>query len=308
MGHKNVIFCTILDLNIVFSIISCYTVLEVIRMSETQLLFYFKEPMITVTHTRDEEPGLFQMHTHTFAELYCFLSGKGTYHVEGSHYPLRPGDIMLMRPGEAHFIEVDPSVPYERICIIFNINLFAHLDPESKLLAPYFERAAGIYNHYPASSTASQLLKNLLREGGTLATITANLILLLQHLCVEFGQKPQLEKAKSSVEYQIIGHINRHLDEDLSINELCERYFLSRAQLCRRFKKATGTSIGKYITAKRLIQARQLILQGQKPTDVYTACGYGDYATFYRAYKSYFGHSPKRATAIAPTDDHNDIA
>lgn len=277
-------------------------------MSEKQLLFYFKEPMITVTHARDEVPDVVQMHTHSYAELYCFLSGKGTYYVEGSHYPLCAGDIMLMRPGEAHYIEVDSSVPYERICIIFNINLFAHLDPENKLLAPYFERAAGIYNHYPATSGTTRLLKNLLREDGNLATITANLILLLQLLCVEFGQKPQREKAKNSVEYQIIGHINRHLDEDLCINELCERYFLSRAQLCRRFKKATGTSIGKYIAAKRMIQARQMIMQGQKPTEVYSACGYSDYATFYRAYKAYFGHSPKYATTAVSTDDRHDIA
>jgi len=277
-------------------------------MAESIMRFYFKEPMITVTHVYDETPGPFKMHTHSFAELYCILSGKGTYHVEGSHYPLHPGDIMLMRPGEAHFIEVDPSVPYERVCVLFNINLFAHLDPESKLLIPYFERASGIYNHYPASSAATAFVKSIVREGGSLATITANLILLLQHLCVEFGQKPQLEKAKSSVEYQIIGHINRHLDEDLSIENLCERYFLSRAQLCRRFKKTTGTSIGKYITAKRLIQARQLILQGQKPTEIYTACGYGDYATFYRAYKSYFGHSPKGAIVPTATDDRQDIS
>jgi len=277
-------------------------------MSDSTIHFYFKEPMITAIHVWNQSVGPFKMHTHSFAELYYLVSGKGVFHVEGSQYQLRPGDIMLMRPGEAHHIEADPTVPYERICVNFNINLFAHLDPESKLLAPYFERAAGIYNHYPATSAATTLVKSIVKEGGSLATITANLILLLQHLCVEFGQKPQLEKAKSSVEYQIIGHINRHLDEDLSIAELCEQYFLSRAQLCRRFKKATGTSIGKYIAVKRLIQARQLIMQGQKPTDVYTACGYGDYATFYRAYKAYFGHSPKHASAPIPMDDQHDIA
>lgn len=272
-------------------------------------IFLFKDPMITAVHALDDSAGPFKMHTHSFAELYCILSGKGVFHVEGSHYPLRPGDIMLMRPSEAHYIEVDPTVPYERICINFNINLFAHLDPESQLMVPYFERAAGVYNHYSASSANLQMLKNIVTPGSSRATITANLILLLQNLCVEFGQKPQLDKANSSVEYQIIGHINRHLDRDLSIQELCDQYYLSRAQLCRRFKKATGTSIGKYVTAKRLIQAHQLILQGQKPTDVYTVCGYSDYATFYRAYKAYFGYSPKYATSQPlPMDDRNDIA
>lgn len=284
-----------------------YNDLEVIYMAETTLFFLFKEPMLTAVHSRDESCSIFTMHTHTFAELYCILEGRGTFHVEGSHYDLHPGDIMLMRPGEAHYVEIDPTLPYERICITFNINLFSHLDPENQLLAPYFDRAAGVYNHYCGSSQMLYLLRSATTPGGTLATISANLILFLQQLAKEFHQKPQLEHQKSSVEYKIIEHINRHLDQDLSIDRLCELFYLSRAQLCRRFQKATGTSIGKYVTAKRLIQARQLILQGQKPTEIYTACGYGDYATFYRAYKSYFGTSPKQAAETTANNAQHDM-
>lgn len=273
------------------------------------ILYHFRDPAITVFHGRDESAEKFKLHTHSFAELYCILSGRGTFHVEGSHYDLHPGDIMLMRPAEAHYIEVDPNIPYERICVNFNINLFATLDPENLLMAPYFDRASGVYNHYAASAAKLQLLRNIAAPGGSLATITANLILLLQNLSVEFGQKPRLEQEKSSVEYQIIGYINRNLDQDLTIQELCDRFFLSRAQLCRRFQKATGTSVGKYVSAKRLIQARQLILQGQKPTEIYTVCGYSDYATFYRAYKAYFGHSPRHAaTAISAEEDHTEFS
>ena len=272
----------------------------------SELFFYFKEPLLTAVHCRDESCGPFKMHTHTFAELYCILEGRGTFHVEGSHYELHPGDIMLMRPGEAHYIEVDPTVPYERICITFNIDLLSHLDPQNRLLSPYFDRAAGVYNHYAGASRTQTLLKAAVTEGNTLAIISAHLILLLQHLCREFQQKPQLEKRKSTVEFTVIEYINRHLDQELSIDRLCDRFFLSRAQLCRRFQKATGTSVGKYVTAKRLIHARQLILQGQKPTEVYAACGYGDYATFYRAYRTYFGCSPKQAAL--PPEDHQEIS
>ena len=277
-------------------------------MANSQLYFMFKDALLTAVHCRDESCGPFKLHTHTFAELYCILEGRGTFHVEGSHYDLHPGDIMLMRPGEAHYIQVDPDIPYERICITFNINLLAHLDPENRLIAPYFERASGVYNHYSGSSQALNLLRAAVAPGSTLATISANLILILQILQQEFRKKPQLDQRKSSVEYRIIEHINRHLDQDLSIDRLCEEFYLSRAQLCRRFLKVTGTSIGKYVAAKRLIQARQLILQGQKPTEIYTACGYGDYATFYRAYRTYFGHSPKQAALPHPIDDRQEIS
>ena len=156
-------------------------------MSDSTIFFHYRDPMITAIHVRNDSAGPFKMHTHSFAELYCIVSGRGTFHVEGSHYSLRPGDIMLMRPGEAHYIEVDPTVPYERICVNFNINLFGHLDPENKLMMPYFDRANGVYNHYTSSPDNLQLLKNIVTNGNTLATITANLILLLSNLQVEFG-------------------------------------------------------------------------------------------------------------------------
>ncbi len=47
-----------------------------------------------------------------------------------------------------------------------------------------------------------------------------------------------------------------------------------------------------YINVKRLIIAQELLKQGKKPTDIYEKCGFHDYSTFFRAYKSRFGISP----------------
>ena len=270
-------------------------------------IFQFRDPSLTIHHTFDENPVPYHMHTHTFAELYCFLSGKGIFHVEGNSYPLSPGDIMLMRPTEAHFIELDPNVPYERICLNFDIRLFDALDPDNQLMQPYFDRKAGSRNHYPADDTATAYLRAMLRPDGTRATVIANLTLLMQHLCGVFGSAASTARQPDSVEYRMIRYINQNLHAQLSVQELCDRFFLSRAQLCRRFQAATGTSVGRYITVKRLFLARQLIHHGQKPTDIFSACGYNDYTTFYRAYKAYFGCSPKEELPAWHGSDHATI-
>lgn len=54
-----------------------------------------------------------------------------------------------------------------------------------------------------------------------------------------------------------------------------------------------GTSVYRYIIQKRLIMAKQKMLAGMSPTDVYCNCGFGDYANFYRAFRSEYGISPK---------------
>ena len=133
-------------------------------------------------------------------------------------------------------------------------------------------------------------------------------MLLMSAINRIFDAAPPAHAQSDTIEYQMMRYINAHLGKNISLEKMAQFFYISRAQLCRRFQNATGTSIGKYVTAKRLIQARQMILQGQKPTDIYTACGYGDYATFYRAYRSYFGCSPKQAALPHPIDDRQDIS
>ncbi len=271
------------------------------------VLFQYNTSDISVVHAEDEQPNpnLFKMHTHSFAELFCFLGGEGIFHIEGSEYPLSPGDIVLMRPGEAHYIEISPGKLYQRAHVTFDAGLFSSLDPESTLMRPFFERKAGKHNLYrrrdfEGEAYLGNLMDMLRAEGNSHAAILANLILLLQKIGTAFDRNQSLTSAEDTVECRIIRYINKNLQTELTLDELCGRFFISRAQLCRRFKKATGTSVGRYITAKRLLACRQLIAQGHKPTEVYTIYGYQDYSTFYRAYRQYFGQSPKEPVPAAP--------
>ena len=264
---------------------------------------------LSIRHDRQEphEFKKFKMHTHTTAELFYFISGRAVYHIEGSSYHLEPGDVLLMRPSEAHYIEQDPQVPYERICLNFETTVLSSLDPENGLLRPYYDREAGKHNHYRTTAEENAVcrgyLDSILKAEDRL-TAVANLILLLNVLGKKFDREGTDNSQPDSLEYRIIRYINRNLAKELSIEELCNRFFISRAQLCRRFKKITGTSVGKDVTAKRLIAAQNLLRQGKKPMEVYGVCGYQDYSTFYRAYLQYFGYSPRDLEKI--NEPHKD--
>lgn len=254
-----------------------------------------------VRHDREEphEYKKFSMHTHTTAELFYFVSGNAVYHIEGSSYTLQPGDILLMRPAEAHYVEQDPTIPYERICLNFDTTVLSELDPENALLRPFYNRDPGKRNLYRTADSRDAVcrtyLDNILNAPDDRLKAIANLILLLRQIGVMFDRDNTAGSQPDTLEYRIVRYINRNLDRELTIQELCDRFFISRAQLCRRFKKVTGTSVGKYVTVKRLLQAQTLILRGGKPTEIFSRCGYQDYSTFYRAYIQHFGHSPKDA-------------
>lgn len=91
---------------------------------------------------------------------------------------------------------------------------------------------------------------------------------------------------------QLLKYINRNLSENLSIDQLANRFFFSKYHMMRKFKNETGYTIHNYITSKRLLMARSLISQGMPVMKAAQASGFHDYTTFVRAYKKQFGKAP----------------
>lgn len=237
-----------------------------------------------------------RLHVHSKCELLCVFMGKGTVHIEGSKYDLRPGTFFLMRPGEGHYIVLDPTVPYDRSTLYFSPELFDSFDPGRSLLQPYFERDSGKYNrYYPADYNDTEcipLYKNILAQPDKI-NIIINLMAILQRF-IGFYRQATKQNPQETLEYRIIRYIQEHPHEELSPQLLCNKFYISRTQLYRRFKEATGSSVSEYITLRRVLRAQELINQGYKPTQCYTLVGFTDYSTFYRAYHKHFGHAPSQ--------------
>ena len=68
--------------------------------------YKFDAPAFNIFCRRDEQPRTsdYHMHTHDEVEIYMLLSGHGIFHIEGTSYPLSPGDVLVMRPAESHYI------------------------------------------------------------------------------------------------------------------------------------------------------------------------------------------------------------
>ena len=120
------------------------------------------------------------------------------------------------------------------------------------------------------------------------------LMSLLQELADGFPQIKAMPTTRfADRTFNITHYINKHLSENLTLEQLCEKFFISKAQINRNFKATLGTTVGEYILTKRLVMAKSLILQGKKPTSIFLQCGFNDYSTFFKAYKKKFGYSPK---------------
>lgn len=236
---------------------------------------------------------MFNLHLHGEYELFYFLSGSAKYYVEGAIYPLKPNDIMLLKIAESHALLIDKSIPYERIVINFNGDaLVSNL--KHKIISFLEDRPLGQQNRYSFSKQSKNSFFAHLDKICTTDDFDEKklyLTFVLNELRKQTPGNPDQNETDSVIE--IISYINEHLFEDINLDKLSERFYLSKVHLTRKFKSYVGSTIWDYISTKRLIKARELLQTGQKPTAVAEVCGFKDYSTFYRAYKQKYGISPK---------------
>ena len=267
--------------------------------------YMFRQEGLYCHYLRDEDPDPadFRMHTHENYEIYLFLTGKGKFRIEGSVYPLSPGDILLMRPAEAHYFEADPGEPYERFALNFSASYLSALDPAGALLLPFDARPAGWGNRYRPEDfpdgTAARLAAALTEQTeDPRLRVMATLPALLFELSRAYKGR-EAAGGEMPLPYRIVRYVEAHVTEDLSLDAIASRFYISKAQLCRLFKAASGSTVWEYVTVKRLLRAREAIRFGTPPAVAAGQAGWNDYSAFYRAYKKVFGAAPRaKETAV----------
>ena len=263
-------------------------------------IFKYRDSEIYSHHSIDSTPDVdeFAMHAHEWLEILYFISGSGSYLVEGNQYPLEPHDVFILRPAEMHKLLIDPEVPYERMVIHFSPEVLADFDPQHSLLRAFYDRPLGQQNRYSVSSDPDGLLRGAFSAfkfdhiPDVRTNLRARLLLLLTALDGLYG-KSQMHLPAPGIQSQLVAYVNEHLFENISVQSIADAFYRSRSQISRIFHQATGTSLWDYVIIKRLMAARAMIQRGEAALDACSACGFSDYSAFYRAYRKHFGSSPK---------------
>ena len=92
----------------------------------------------------------------------------------------------------------------------------------------------------------------------------------------------------------ILSYLNNNIQYPVSIGDLARHFYISESYICRIFKAATGTTINKYMTARRISIAKSLLAEGIGVSEVCDRCGFSDYSNFLKAFTKSVGISPKK--------------
>lgn len=259
-------------------------------------------------HLKDRKHMQFESHHHDFNKIVITLSGKTTYFIEGKAYRLQPWDILLVSSMEVHKTEVEPEEVYDRMVLWVNpFFLEKHSTPDYNLQTCFELAASEGYSLLRPEGEARKNLEQILAQleaawknedfGGRIlknAIFIQLMVYLNRYFLRNRKRKDSGDILSDRSINRIVKHINEHLAEDLSIEALSARFYLSRYYLMHRFKEYTGYSVHSYILQKRLIMASSLIKQGKAASQASLECGFGDYSSFNRAFKKMFGLSPRQ--------------
>ena len=242
-------------------------------------------------------------HYHEFCKILLLVSGEGSYFVDGSRYLLAPGDIVLIGSRSVHKPELAESAAYERIIIYVSPEYLQKMSSAGCDLLSLFSGNRGHvlrlkeHRRKTVFSLASKLERELAHPAfGRDILSQANLLQML----VELGRSmedasanlPRPSVPENRRVLEIMEYLDRNLAEDIDIDRLAERFFISKFYMMRLFQKETGTTVYAYLTQKRLLKARDLIGSGVRATEACYACGFHSYSSFTRAYGKYFGTTP----------------
>lgn len=238
------------------------------------------------------ESGMHMHHAHKGYEIYYLKSGEKSYFIEDNVYPLLPGDFALI---SAYVLHKTSGKNFERILINFDSE-----DVPEELRDALDTCFSKVIVHTPASSR--QYIELLLArmqaeydENGNTPFLTAQFTCLVMEIARFSAARTKAPDAAARQILEIVRYINQNYAEELTVEGLAERAFLSRSHFCRQFKKVTGFSPIEYIHSMRLRMAETLLENTDLSiTEIALQSGFSGSNYFGDLFRRYRGMSPRQ--------------
>lgn len=253
------------------------------------------------------------IHIHDCYEVYFSISGGRQFLIDNRVYEFESGDIFFINQFESHYLAQIDQANHERVVLSIHPEYLKQFSTPKTDLSYCFTYRGAAFGHrirltedeqkqfmyfIHKLSESQEFGQDILDHAIFLEGITflnrTFFSRCAQESAAYQGETKSALKARHAQIDEILSYINQHLSENLSITMLAAHFYLSTSYLCKIFKSTTGTTINRYITAKRISRAKSLLLEGHSVAETSSLCGFGDYSNFLRAFTKIVGMSPRK--------------
>ena len=278
---------------------SCKTAIENCERTRT----------FSIAHLYKEEKAM-DMHIHDCYELYYSISGGKQFLIDNRFYSISPGDLFIINQYESHKLtQIDNSV-HERIVLSVHPDFVKRLStPETDLDYCFSDRSAHFQHklsldkaqqrrflYYISKMTSAAGYAHDIVEQAAFMELLAMINALIMNARTDTGADANVvnDYKYSQQVNDILAYINQNIGQNITVEQLAGNFYLSESYICRIFRQATGTTINKYITARRISIAKAHLNEGDSANTAFEKSGFGDYSSFFKAFTKAVGVSPKK--------------
>jgi AraC-like DNA-binding protein len=228
-------------------------------------------------------------------DLWLAVKGRGSMRIHDHSYPIQPGTLYLLRPGDTGWASQEPD---DRLTVVY-----LHLEiaaPKPELLGDGgWLPSRCIPYHDPA--VIDQVLTRavrLIESRQPLALVEARL--LLRQALISMYQQDALNQGVTTAQRdrrieQVVAYMRGHPDRRISLAHAAALVDLAPGYFSRVFTQATGLSFRAFALQVRMERARTLLDETTMPIgQIAQALGYEDVFLFSRQFKQQYGYSPRK--------------
>lgn len=241
---------------------------------------------------------LHAMHSHSSYELYYLVKGEREYFIEDRFFKITAGDLVLIPGKILHRTAGEGGLRY----LVHFSRGFAEKFFTDAMLESLLKEQPVVFR--PEN-----------REGSQIQSILN--VMLSEFIQAERERIPQNEPLLAGYLHQIlflvaysnntyvpydyaderitkiIQHINENFNHIDDIEEVAEKFYISKFYLCRFFKKKLGISLVSYLNKIKIMEACRMIQNGETNlTEIAIKCGFNSSSYFCKVFKNEKGISP----------------
>lgn len=286
---------------------------------------YLKDPAalpIYVGRNVHRMEDLPPVHEHEFYELVYIVHGHASHYFENSFYPLRGGDVFLIRPGQSHTYTLEPGGAIELINCLFLPELLERewlraIDPRGQLdaflLHPFLKRTEEFHPRISLELGEARRIERLLEDmldeqkqdrdhGGTILRLRLFELfhLLLRHQDEAMrranqAEPPQRSASRALIVRRIHQYLTEHPEQKQGMDLLAGQFGVSIRHLNRLFKQDTGKTMMEMLHHIRIERAKELLARtNDRVVDIAARVGYEDASFFSRLFMRKVRCSPAK--------------
>ncbi len=242
-------------------------------------------------------------HFHNVHQIIFVADGTVKVHIDNKTYAVTKNSVVFISNLEKHSVHT-LQAPYKRYVVSLAQGFGPMILQDSPLLSILIQRPESFSHAVTLSVSAAKsmttVLDTMVREvtqkrpfwALRLSSLVMELLIrLYRYSSTSFPTGSMDESARIVTEAQ--KYIIENARDDISLEQVAARHFISKYHLSRIFRKITGYTFKDYLILHRLSLAKDLLIHTSRSvSEVCQLSGYGNVNHFIRIFKAHEGVTP----------------